>query len=216
MNIITQLSHKIKRFIPEDCQPIPAIRSNPIEELEKISPNYLRVFNIINWYSRFHSRVIISQQLIATKLGICTRTVKRALIVLRRLGLLATLQRFNDTLVYRVSSFFHDFWMRKRLQHLIPSLFWNSLLLLFSPILAFNNTSNEVSQYNIKENKLFMCAAIFNELSTNYRMTPEQTRLLLSYPAHIVEYADQELRKKGSVVDTWSRDYRNLVLHEYL
>lgn len=205
----TQSSRNSKLYQPSDCKPILEIVKNPVNELSKLPINYLRVLNYINWYSNHYAVIFISQALIAQKLGICTRTVKRAIKVLREKGLINTNQRFNETLIYRVSSFFKKPWLRKKLQHILPALYWTSIMLIDCPDLYSYVNSNEVSLYNIKEIIYTMEVSIFHRLSTTMRLSPEQTRQLVSYPAHIVEYADQELRKKGSVVETWTRDYRN-------
>ena len=158
----TQSSRNSKLYQPSDCKPILEIVNDPVNELSKLPINYLRVLNYINWYSNHYAVIFISQALIAQKLGICTRTVKRALVALREKGLINTNQRFNETLIYRVSSFFKKPWLRKKLQHILPALYWTSIMLIACPDLYSHDNSNEVSQYQIKESIYTMEVSIFN------------------------------------------------------
>lgn len=98
---------RIKSTIKKKKTPIPwATQSQAIQFVNQESIAINKVFSFLHNASRLYPIVYYAQSTIAAALDISERHVRRAIDKLRLFGIIRTIQRFNQSLIYKVNPYY--------------------------------------------------------------------------------------------------------------
>jgi Crp-like helix-turn-helix domain len=98
---------------------------------ENFSKSDFALFDKLLYFFNTNQQVYVSQSKLAALTGCSREHVNRTLSRFKNLGIISSLYRHNRTSLYRLSSYFHDFYVRNSLKSLFSSfarltIFWIS------------------------------------------------------------------------------------------
>lgn len=121
--------------------PVNEFLENPTNIKDLLTFGQKRVFNEIIRVCRKYPNAWISQITIAAHTGYSRSFVNKAIRRIESLGLLSSIQRYNNSNLYALSSVFESPYVQSQLSHLFPALRWITLIILF-PLLAHSFRGN--------------------------------------------------------------------------
>ncbi len=101
-----------------DVMPNEAIQRNPEHYFKRYSTRALHLVDILLSLGDSHEYICPSQSTLAKKVGCSERTIRTWIKMFKEDGILFTVQRYNDSLLYKFSSLFKREDIRSRLSHL--------------------------------------------------------------------------------------------------
>ena len=136
----------------------------------------IKILNSFIALSNKYSTIYVSESSIAKYAGCCIRTVIRAIKKLKSFGLLDFNYRHLKTNTYKVSSYFMDINLRKKMCKLIKSLWYLPKTILgvtnIGQLINKSSLSEYVTQLDKLNKNLFISSSSY---TSNYIRTPRQT-----------------------------------------
>lgn len=155
----------------------PLYEVNPHLELSKFTTTKLSLFSFLLEKSRKWRKVEPSQDYLAQELGVTRPYINRLIGQLEEDGLITYEYRHRHTSVYRVSEFFSQPHIRKKLANLLPAI----LTLVVFPLHLLGTTIQSSSLHHYKKRSI---RRENNNVSYYYSLSTKISNLS-SYRAHI-------------------------------
>jgi len=135
-----------------DCTPKEEIQSNPLKELrDQLTKTQIKVLDSLFFYKTKHKILFPSHDTIAKRSKCSRKTVIRAMKKLSALGLVSIFFRQDETCLYKISSFFFDFYRLYSLKPLLKSIKGNiiKLSLLLLPLAMLTSSYKSLDSENV-------------------------------------------------------------------
>jgi hypothetical protein len=229
MNNFRLYPRYVKTSQVKDCIPLESILNNPLETLTGLTKNKRKVLNYLLFIASRYQDIYPRQDTIAKYAGISLKWVNRTVASLVSMGLLSKVTRPNKSCLYRASSFFSDFWTRKKLQSLFTSLKWMPIGCLMLPVDILTESSYDInkelffkkasytavnystailsgaharkSEKRVKKERLVMKSLVIEKVAASLELNEDQIEQLQSYSDNILQLALQKALKSSDIRD---------------
>jgi hypothetical protein len=205
----------------KDCIPLKQIQDNPRAELSKLTRKELDVLIFILFINNRHPDIYPRQDTIAKFAHCSLRWVNSTIAKLVSLGLINKIYRANKSCLYRVSSWFTETDVKRRIIDILPVLKIIPLMFLIAidPMVRYGASSydifkgdiyitnkqqsslNYVPRSNGKIVKKGKVMSLAIRLAGKWGCSLEETAVLESYSDKILEYADKQMLKTTGITN---------------
>jgi len=171
MNIITQLSNKIKRY----------------------PKYYKKALQFLTRQYYYNGQSYPTRETIAKFVGCCVTYVSEITRVFEEDRLLVKRGRFNKSVIYNLSPIFDDPSFKTLLKVYIPAM---ACIGLHVGMLHAAKVSGKSLHYIFKDYSICMSYAKINDIANELRLSNEQRLMMEQHLPHVIEYSMDCLRKK--------------------
>lgn len=188
------------------------------KKIENLTPSVRLVANYYFGTANIRKSIFVSQTLVAKKLGICRKTVNRALKLLHELGIITKIDRgwkedrtrIKKTCYYIINKLFFYQEIRNRYKHIFLALSYLVIFCNFESIFGIWS-KDERQQYNgvvsgIKSytNSLFINTNTKLRISSNYQRRDKTTYCSSTYNRSNVVQKNKDVVLNRSIIYTYA------------